>query len=156
MFEGTEEFDGDLSPWDVSSVTNMEDMFSRTKAFHGSTISSWDVSNVKSMKEMFSEAWSFNGFISNWNVAAATNMYGMFSDAQSFDQNLSDWDISSVTNLNWMFSGAMVFNAMNNNALCWNLFEKETSFMFDNSFGCVESFCCKDCDEELLCQSILS
>ena len=39
-------FNGDLSKWDVSSVTNMKDMFSYAEIFN-SDLSKWDVSSVK-------------------------------------------------------------------------------------------------------------
>ena len=47
-------FDGDISNWDVSNVTNMEFMFCRCKysGKHGD-ISNWDVSNVTDMSYMF-------------------------------------------------------------------------------------------------------
>ena len=38
------QFNGDISKWDVSNVTNMGNMFSKSP-FNGD-ISNWDVSNV--------------------------------------------------------------------------------------------------------------
>ena len=46
------DFDGDISGWDVSNVTNMEDMFCRCKSFN-QDISNWDVSNVIDNEDMF-------------------------------------------------------------------------------------------------------
>ena len=54
-------FNGDISSWDVSSVTNMD--VSNASSFNGD-ISSWDVSNVTDMSQMFYEASAFNGDIS--------------------------------------------------------------------------------------------
>ncbi|MBC6426038.1 MAG: BspA family leucine-rich repeat surface protein, partial [Ekhidna sp.] len=51
MFRGTSSFNGDLSKWDVSNVTNMEGMFVQS-SFSGD-LSEWDVSNVKKMNFMF-------------------------------------------------------------------------------------------------------
>ena len=48
MFYRTE-FDGDISEWDVSSVTDMKYMFSYSK-FDGD-ISGWDVSEVTGWNE---------------------------------------------------------------------------------------------------------
>jgi surface protein len=56
------EFNGDISRWDVSNVTNMMHMFSWCKNFNGN-ISNWDVSNVTNMQGMFSDS-KFNGDIS--------------------------------------------------------------------------------------------
>mgnify|MGYP002516597932 CR=1 FL=1 len=51
------QFNGDISMWDVSSVTDMSWMFNHS-SFNGN-ISNWDVSNVTSMRGMFSES-NFN------------------------------------------------------------------------------------------------
>ena len=46
---GLSSFNQDLSAWDVSSVTNMQSMFSSASAFNGD-IFSWDVSSVTNMQ----------------------------------------------------------------------------------------------------------
>ncbi len=46
-------FNGDISDWDVSDVTDMSGMFSDADSFNGD-ISDWDVSNVTDMSHMFS------------------------------------------------------------------------------------------------------
>merc|ERR1711934_710488 len=51
-------FNGDISHWDVSKVTNMEYMFQKNKSFKGD-ITMWDVRNVKHMGHMFIGATSF-------------------------------------------------------------------------------------------------
>jgi surface protein len=56
-----ENFNGNISKWDVSNVTDMSFMFARSK-FNGD-ISKWDVSNVRNMSSMFHFA-KFNGDIS--------------------------------------------------------------------------------------------
>lgn len=65
-------FNGDISKWDVSNVTNMEAMF-MVSAFTGENgdISNWDVSNVKDMWGMFNRS-NFSGDISNWDVSGLT------------------------------------------------------------------------------------
>ena len=63
-------FDGDVSQWNVSNVTNMAHMFSGCKKFN-CDISRWDVSNVENMDLMF---------------------YG----CEKFNQNLNSWDVSNV------------------------------------------------------------
>ena len=50
LFEYSD-FNGDISKWDVSNVTNMEDMFFRSE-FNGDILN-WDVSNVTNMASMF-------------------------------------------------------------------------------------------------------
>ena len=46
------QFNGDISKWDVSNVTNMSCMFDYNSQFNGD-ISKWDVSNVTDMSNMF-------------------------------------------------------------------------------------------------------
>ena len=58
-FPGSHKFNGDISKWVVSKVTNMENMFYSAPAFNGD-ISKWDVSSVINMNLMFYGASSFN------------------------------------------------------------------------------------------------
>ena len=51
LFDETD-FNGDISNWDVSNVTNMSNMFFECETFN-QDISSWDVSNVKSIIDIF-------------------------------------------------------------------------------------------------------
>ena len=71
----------------------MNSMFAGASSFNGN-ISSWNVSAVTNMDGMFAGASSFNGNISSWNVSAVTNMDGMFGFATSFDQNLGNWYVT--------------------------------------------------------------
>ena len=73
---------------DTSKITNMTDLFYDINEFNGD-ISNWDVSKVTNMELMFASS-SFNGDISNWNVSKVTNMYGMFYDCKSFNQDISN------------------------------------------------------------------
>ncbi len=79
-------FNGDISSWNVSNVTNMKWMFVDSD-FNGD-ISSWDVSNVKNMERMFMHS-KFNGDISEWNVKKSTNMFDMFYNSAM--KNIPDW-----------------------------------------------------------------
>ena len=75
------DFNGDISNWDVSNVTNMNNMFWGCESFN-QDISQWDVSNVKDMSYMFCECKSFNQDISSWDVSKVTNHENMFYDCQ--------------------------------------------------------------------------
>ncbi len=133
MFYKTPSFTGNLSNWNVSSVTDMTYMFSSADNFN-SDISRWDVSNVKRMTQMFQSAQVFNSDISRWDVSNVTNMYGMFIDATSFNSNLSTWNVSSVTDMSRMFSYATSFNS---NLSTWNV--SSVTYMND-MFGNASSF----------------
>ena len=107
------EVNGDISTWDVSNVTIMDDMFSYSN-FNGD-ISNWDVSNVYTMWSIFSQS-QFNGDISNWDVSNVTNMSFMFLRTP-FNGDISNWDVSSVTRMSSMFDGSQFNGDISN----WNV-----------------------------------
>ena len=109
MFFEASSFNGNLSSWNVSRVTNMNYMFFEASSFNGN-LSSWNVSRVTNMNYMFSEASSFNGNLSSWDVSSVTTMSSMFDGASSFNANLSSWDVSSVIYMYKMFDRANLFD----------------------------------------------
>jgi uncharacterized protein (TIGR02145 family) len=100
---------GPISDWDVSSVTDMTDLFGLAESFNGD-ISSWDVYNVTNMEGMFWGAYAFSGDISSWDVSSVIYMGWMFEEADNFNINISAWDVSNVTDMRHMFYGANIFN----------------------------------------------
>ena len=106
---GLEAFNGDISKWDVSNVTNMSGMFNGADRFN-QDISKWNVAKVTNMKFMFSGAYRFNQDISGWNVEKVTDMSFMFINARAFDQDISRWKVSNVTDMSAMFYSAIAFN----------------------------------------------
>ena len=62
-------------------------------------ISAWDTSAVTSMEELFNDKGEFNQDISRWNVSNVTNMSHMFDGASSFNQDISQWNVSNVTTI---------------------------------------------------------
>ena len=88
-------FDGDISGWNVSNVTNMKYMFNVCNyTGNNGDISGWDVSNVTDMYGMFSRS-KYNGDISDWDVSNVTSMRGMF-EGSVFNGDISNWNVSSV------------------------------------------------------------
>lgn len=77
-----------IKDWDVSKVTNMNQMFGSTYCSDFSAIKDWDVSNVTDMSYMFTNNRYITdfSFLSNWDTSKVTNMSNML-------------DVSSVTDL---------------------------------------------------------
>ena len=104
-FNNRNNFNADISAWDVSNVTNMQRMFYLSS--FNQDIGNWDVSSVTDMKGTFGRS-PFNQDIGNWDVSSVTNMQQMF-EYSLFNQDIGNWDVSSVTDMFAMFSGS-VFN----------------------------------------------
>ena len=109
-----EERYGHISEWDVSNVTDMNQLFLIKPAFNDD-IRRWDVSNVTSMQGMFGGAHAFNQPIGDWDVSKVTKMDTMFCNATNFNQPIGDWDVSNVitskTSEQIMFSYCPISNA---------------------------------------------
>merc|ERR1712160_85418 len=67
--------------FDTSLVTNMNNLFASTDVNADTDISSWDVSSVTDMADMFryAEAKEFNSDVSDWDVSSVTDMVDMFN-----------------------------------------------------------------------------
>ena len=113
---GLEHFNGDISKWNTSNVTDMEGMFWGADSFN-QNINNWDVSNVTDMSKMFCCAHSFNQPLNNWDTSNVTDMSYMFCSAHSFNQPLDKWNTKNVKNMAIMFNGAASFNQQINT---WN------------------------------------
>ena len=88
--KGLHTFNGNISKWDVSKVTDMALMFKGATSFN-QDISEWEVGQVTDMNNMFRGATSFNQDISEWEVRQVTDMTNMFLHATRFTQNLNEW-----------------------------------------------------------------
>ena len=105
MFRQASDFNQDLN-WDTSSVTGngMKEMFLGASSFNGKfNVSTWDVSKITTMDQMFNGASAFNQDIGGWNTSSVTTMEYMFRNTNSFNQDIGEWDVSNVTNMGNMF-----------------------------------------------------
>ena len=108
IFDGETLFNGDISKWDVSAVTTMSAMFAGATSFNGD-LSKWDVSSVIDMGAMFRRAPAFNGDLSAWDMPRAVDMSATFAHATSFNGEISNWNVSSVNTMTSMFESATSF-----------------------------------------------
>ncbi|TYV60089.1 BspA family leucine-rich repeat surface protein [Listeria monocytogenes] len=122
----------DLSNFDTSNVSYMDEMFSRSAVtsldlsnfdtsnvnsmmnmFYGSAatsidVSNFDTSNVTTMRNMFSGSAATSIDVSNFNTSNVRTMYGMFSGSAVTSIDVSNFDTSNVTNMPYMFSRSAV------------------------------------------------
>ena len=99
VFYENSQFNGDISQWNTSNVTDMSDMFKYSQ-FNGD-ISGWNTSNVQAMSAMFYKS-QFNGNISHWDTSHVQTMYAMFGHSQ-FNSSIGDWNVCEVKYMNYMF-----------------------------------------------------
>ena len=120
-----EDVNNNLADWDVSTITNMQEMFSvsgapvnRPSDGQPNTLqlSNWDVSNVTNFSNFSYGALltangvyvNYLGFdMTNWDTSEATNMAGMFY-ARGTLMGVENFNTSNVTDMNNMFSGRPV------------------------------------------------
>ena len=110
LFVGTD-FNGDISNWNTSNVTNMLRMFYNCRSFNQyKYISSWNVSSVENMFCMFNLCISFNQDISRWDISNVANVSCMFKSCEKFNCDISGWDVSNVKDMKGMFYECELFN----------------------------------------------
>ena len=95
----------DLSNFDTSQVTNMNNMFDGMTNLTTLNLSNFDTSRVTDMQYMFSYASNLTSLnLSNFDTSKVTNMRYMFYGMSNLAiLNLSSFDTSKVTNMNAMF-----------------------------------------------------
>ncbi len=139
LFRGQDLFSGDLSSWDMSAVTSMNDMFAGAENFNGN-LEAWDTSSVIKFDRMFLNAFSFEGSgVDKWKTSKATSMGSMFSNATHFNEDLSGWDVRSVRDFTNMFLHAKNFVGTGLGDWQVNAFAKYNS-MFEGALSLQESF----------------
>ena len=109
MLSGAKKFNQPIGDWDVSKVEDMTMILSNAQEFN-QPIGDWDVSNVTAMEGVFQGAWKFNQPIGNWTVSKVRYMNFTFNYAKKFNQPIGNWDVSSVSSMLYMFGEAEEFN----------------------------------------------
>jgi len=118
QFTAAKAFNQDINQWNVSSATNMNQMFFANRAMTYD-LNSWDTSKVTNMGSMFYQS-VFNGNISNWNISAATTVSSMFFQVSAFNRDISSWNfkgLNATANFDSFMTSATGFSTTNYNAL---------------------------------------
>ena len=78
----------------------MNGMFAQASLFNGN-VTGWDTSRVTNFNGMFSGASAFDRDVGSWDTSAAVLMHNMFKSATAFTgRGLESWDVSRTTNMN--------------------------------------------------------
>ena len=115
--QSSQNISGSYTAWDVSQVTNMNNMFYNADLFN-KDIGNWNTKNVTNFQEMFELATSFQQDISKWNTISATNMTQMFyrsnfnnnglpltsSQITQHGETYNSWDTRNVSTMDYMFA----------------------------------------------------
>jgi surface protein len=106
---GSNDF-ADLSQWNVSSATTMDQIFMRSAVSSTVDLSKWNTEKLVSMNSIFAFAQhSHNMAVSGWNTQAVADMRGAFKFS-NFNADLSQWKTPALTELSTTFQGSK-FNA---------------------------------------------
>ena len=119
IFEGCQQFNQDISGWNVSNVSDYTDygnganvhthhLFTSSNQYYYK-INRTSLTNTNIQTAV--NAWiadtsiaEYGGHIKHWDVSNVTDMSQLFKDKTTFNEDISSWDVSSVTNMSQMFS----------------------------------------------------
>ena len=100
---------GNIEDWDVSRVTNMQQLFQGRGCYRSAPSSSINSDNhlilIPGRSHLGSSVMKFLDFdISKWDVAQVISMESMFEGSTNFNGDLSKWSTGNVVNMKGMFS----------------------------------------------------
>ena len=102
---GLSSFNGDISGWDVSKVTNMFEMFFGSN--FNQPLNDWNVSRVENMCFIFCRNKEFNQPLDKWDVSNVIKMTGAFQGT-NFNQDISNWKINPDCQIYLMFNSCNI------------------------------------------------
>lgn len=107
MFSSTKNLKKIDGIFDTSSVQNMDKLFkdSNISDFSNLNISNWDTSQLTSMEEMFRNTTGIKTLdLSNWNTSNVKSYYLMFDGAQALESiDISNFDMINTNDVTHMF-----------------------------------------------------
>ena len=94
----------DVSNFDTSNVTTMEEMFAGSTITTISGLEKWNTSKVTTMRSMFNNSKITSLDLSSFDTSNVTDMFGMFYDSSATEiKGLSNFNTSKVTHMGMMF-----------------------------------------------------
>ena len=93
------------SNWNTSKVKNMNNLFYACSSLTSLNVANWDISSVESMNYTFYNCNSLTALdVSNWNTSNVENMIGTFIFCKSLKSlDVSNWNTSNMVNINALF-----------------------------------------------------
>jgi len=111
LFSGKVSFDADLNKWKTGQVTTMKSAFALCKDFSGDDGLDWDTGNVVDMSFMFSATENFDADLNHWDTSSVTNMDAMFYMSTFWGgADLNNWNTAKVTSFSTMFASTTSFD----------------------------------------------
>ena len=94
------------SSWDISNVTNTNNMFFNCKSLTSLDVSKWNTGNVTDMSGMFNSCQKLQSIdVSKWNTSNLINTANMFNTCSLLTSlDLSNWDTSNIKYMSFMFA----------------------------------------------------
>ena len=121
------------SSWDISNVTNTNNMFLNCGGLTSLDVSKWNTSKVTNMSAMFYICKSLTSLdVSKWNTGNVTDMSGIFNSCQKLQSiDVSKWNTSNLINTANMFNTCSLLTSLDLSN--WDTSNvKYMSFMFAN------------------------
>ena len=105
----------DLSGWDTSNASNIDQMFRYCKSIESLDLSGWNTSNVKNMSWVFCGCYNLKSLdLSGWDTSNVIHIDWSFCDCVNLKSlDLSDWDTSKVVDMQSMFWGCKSLESLN-------------------------------------------
>ena len=107
MFSKTNIQQIDISMWNTSKVTKMDNMFQTCGSLMSANLSGLDTGNLTNMKGMFGNCMELNDVnLTGWNTSKVENMSQLFTGNSGIREiDISSFTKNSLTEISAMFSG---------------------------------------------------
>ena len=109
-FNEAGEMNADLSTWQVSKVTTLEETFRFAAKFVGRGLEKWNTGSLTNLHKAFYAAGEMNADLGGWHVSKVVTLDQTFKKAAKFvGRGLEKWNTGSLTNLQFAFHSATKF-----------------------------------------------